>query len=109
MNVSKPVAASDEGVVIGFQYPYLCQKAIEDQELQDALTNGLSRLVDQQLNLIFLPNDQWLKIRKDYLNKRQSKDDSSQASPEEHSEQTPEIITKAQELFGKENIDVEED
>lgn len=109
MNVSKPVAASDEGVVIGFQYPYLCQKAIEDQELQDALTNGLSRLVDQQLNLIFLPNDQWLKIRKDYLNKRQSKDDSSQASPEENSEQTPEIITKAQELFGKENIDVEED
>lgn len=109
MNVSKPVAASDEGVVIGFQYPYLCQKAIEDQELQDALTNGLSRLVDRQLNLIFLPNDQWLKIRKDYLNKRQSKDDSSQASPEENSEQTPEIITKAQELFGKENIDVEED
>ena len=109
MNVSKPVAASDEGVVIGFQYPYLCQKAIEDQELQDALTNGLSRLVDQQLNLIFLPNDQWLKIRKDYLNKRQSKDDSSQASPEENSEQPPEIITKAQELFGKENIDVEED
>ncbi len=109
MNVSKPVAASDEGVVIGFQYPYLCQKAIEDQELQDVLTNGLSRLVDQQLNLIFLPNDQWLKIRKDYLNKRQSKDDSSQASPEENSEQTPEIITKAQELFGKENIDVEED
>lgn len=109
MNVSKPVAASDEGVVIGFQYPYLCQKAIEDQELQDALTNGLSRLVDQQLNLIFLPNDQWLKIRKDYLNKRQSKDDNSQASPEANSEQTPEIITKAQELFGKENIDVEED
>lgn len=109
MNVSKPVAASDEGVVIGFQYPYLCQKAIEDQELQDALTNGLGRLVDQQLNLIFLPNDQWLKIRKDYLNKRQSKDDSSQVSPEANSEQTPEIITKAQELFGKENIDVEED
>ena len=27
MSVSRPVAASSEGVVIGFEYPYLCQKA----------------------------------------------------------------------------------
>lgn len=118
MSVSKPVAASSEGVVIGFEYPYLCQKAIDDRELQDALTNGLSRLVDQNLSLLFLPNEQWLKIRQDYLEKR--KDGKANAQPAAQAEndaadpqseepaQRP-IVAEAQKLFGKEAVQVKED
>lgn len=116
MSVSKPVAASSEGVVIGFEYPYLCQKAIDDCELQDALTNGLSRLVDQDLNLLFLPNEQWLKIRKDYLAKRkggnvkptvQVEDEAADLQIEESTQ--PSIVAEAQRLFGKEAVQVKED
>ena len=118
MSVSKPVAASSEGVVIGFEYPYLCQKAIDDRELQDALTNGLSRLVDQNLSLLFLPNEQWLKIRQDYLAKRkngkanaqpaaQAENDAADSQSEEPAQ--PPIVAEAQKLFGKEAVQVKED
>lgn len=118
MSVSKPVAASSEGVVIGFEYPYLCQKAIDDRELQDALTNGLSRLVDQNLNLLFLPNEQWLKIRKDYLAKRKggkvnaqpaAQAEDNAADPQIEEPAQPSIVAEAQKLFGKEAVQVRED
>ena len=118
MSVSRPVAASSEGVVIGFEYPYLCQKAIDDRELQDALTNGLSRLVDQDLSLLFLPNEQWLKIRKDYLAKRKvGKTNAQPAAPAEENAADPQIeepaqppiVAEAQKLFGKEAVQVKED
>lgn len=118
MSVSKPVAASSEGVVIGFEYPYLCQKAIDDCELQDALTNGLSRLVDQNLSLLFLPNEQWLKIRQDYLAKRKNGKANAQpaaqaendaADPQSEEPAQPPIVAEAQKLFGKEAVQVKED
>lgn len=118
MSVSRPVAASSEGVVIGFEYPYLCQKAIDDRELQDALTNGLSRLVDQDLSLLFLPNEQWLKIRKDYLAKRKVGKTNAQptapaennaADPQSEEPAQPPIVAEAQKLFGKEAVQVKED
>ena len=118
MSVSRPVAASSEGVVIGFEYPYLCQKAIDDRELQDALTNGLSRLVDQNLSLLFLPNEQWLKIRQDYLAKRKNGKANAQpaaqaendaADPQIEEPAQPLIVAEAQKLFGKEAVQVKED
>lgn len=118
MSVSKPVAASSEGVVIGFEYPYLCQKAIDDRELQDALTNGLSRLVDQNLSLLFLPNEQWLKIRQDYFEKRKDGKANAQpaaqaendaADPQSEEPAQPPIVAEAQKLFGKEAVQVKED
>lgn len=118
MSVSKPVAASSEGVVIGFEYPYLCQKAIDDRELQDALTNGLSRLVDQNLSLLFLPNEQWLKIRQNYLEKRKDGKANAQpaaqaendaADPQSEEPAQPPIVAEAQKLFGKEAVQVKED
>ena len=118
MSVSRPVAASSEGVVIGFEYPYLCQKAIDDRELQDALTNGLSRLVDQNLSLLFLPNEQWLKIRQDYLAKRKNgKANAQPAAPAEENAADPQIeepaqppiVAEAQKLFGIEAVQVKED
>lgn len=118
MSVSKPVAASSEGVVIGFEYPYLCQKAIDDRELQDALTNGLSRLVDQNLSLLFLPNEQWLKIRQNYLAKRKNGKANAQpaaqaendtADPQSEEPAQPPIVAEAQKLFGKEAVQVKED
>ena len=108
MNVSQPVAASENGVVIGFQYPYLCQKAIEDQALQDALENGLGRLVSGKLSLIFLPKEQWLKIREDYLNNRKTSENNS-TDNDSSVDDVPEVVKKAQEIFGKENIEVSKD
>lgn len=118
MSVSRPVAASAAGVVIGFEYPYLCQKAMDDSELQNALKNGLSRLVDRELNLLFLPNDQWLQIRKDYLDKRKANSTSNHSEPLHKREETdveskendqPAIVANAQKLFGKEVVQIKDD
>src|SRR5699024_10003362 len=59
MHVSEPVAASENGVVVGFEYAFLCQKALEDQELIDTLENGLDRLIGKVPSLVLIPVENW--------------------------------------------------
>lgn len=113
MHVSKPVAASDSGVIVAFDYSFLFQKAQSDQELIDALENGLDRLSGTALRIIFVPENDWPQIRKDYLNGKKS--GNGQAEPEEVSEEdTPQdseapVVQKAKELFGPEILDIKND
>ncbi len=47
MHVSKPVAASHDGVVVAFDYGFLYQKAGNDQDLMDALQNGMDKYLEE--------------------------------------------------------------
>ena len=72
MHVSEPVAASKNGVVVGFEYAFLCQKALEDQELIDTLENGLDRLIGKVPSLVLIPVENWPEIRSNYLKQRKN-------------------------------------
>ncbi|VDG24850.1 DNA polymerase III subunit gamma/tau [Lactiplantibacillus mudanjiangensis] len=96
MHVAKPVAASDEGVVVAFDYPFLYQKAIDDQALMDALGNGLDRLMGHSPKLVCVPKEQWPQIRKDYLATHQPEmSEAASQAPEK-----PAVVDQAQQLFG---------
>lgn len=124
MNVSKPVAASHDGVVVSFEYPFLFQKASTDEELQDALGNGLDRILNYVPEFVFIPAEQWPEIRKGYIiaQKNSGKDvrEESENSSIENSKQNddnnnekqdnePKIVKQATQLFGKDIIDVKDD
>ncbi|WP_203649537.1 DNA polymerase III subunit gamma/tau [Secundilactobacillus yichangensis] len=120
MGVSKPVAASPDGAIIAFDYAFLQQRANADQELNDALENGLDRLTHKVPKLVFVPTDQWPQIRKTYLEQHQvtgqdnqeadsSSQDDGQASTGEAQSKDEPVVDKAKELFGNDIIDVKAD
>lgn len=117
MHVSEPVAASENGVVVSFEYAFLCQKALEDQELIDTLENGLDRLIGKVPSLVLIPVENWPEIRSNYLKQRkngavviaddtneQSQDNDDQSAPTQ-----PTIIQKAEELFGTDIVEIKND
>lgn len=117
MHVSEPVAASENGVVVGFEYAFLCQKALEDQELIDTLENGLDRLIGKVPSLVLIPVENWPEIRSNYLKQRKNgavviADDTNEQSQDNDDQSTPTqptIIQKAEELFGKDIVEIKND
>ncbi|GAX06473.1 DNA polymerase III subunit gamma/tau [Secundilactobacillus pentosiphilus] len=120
MGVSKPVAASPDGAIIAFDYAFLQQRANADQELNDALENGLDRLTHKVPKLVFVPTDQWPQIRKTYLQQHQvtgqdnqesddATQDNGQPSDDAPATQAKPVVDKAKELFGDDVIDVKSD
>lgn len=125
MHVSKPVAASSDGVIVSFEYPIFFQKAQSNRELTDALENNLDRLTGRAPQIVFVPDNQWPKIRKDYLashqdelKNRQHSGDAAADTPDTGSEAAPSqddtpaakpIVKKAAELFGKDILDIKND
>ena len=117
MHVSEPVAASENGVVVGFEYAFLCQKALEDQELIDTLENGLDRLIGKVPSLVLIPVENWPEIRSNYLNQRKNgtvviTDDTNEQSQDNNDQSAstqPTIIQKAEELFGTDIVEIKND
>lgn len=114
MHVSQPVAASEAAVVVSFEYDYLCQKAMEDQQLIDTIENGLDRLTGKIPELVFIPANKWPKIRQDYLKQRRNQPVSKPMAEEpiiqeESKEKEINVAQKAQELFGNEIVEIKND
>lgn len=117
MHVSEPVAASENGVVVGFEYAFLCQKALEDQELIDTLENGLDRLIGKVPSLVLIPVENWPEIRSNYLKQRKNgavvitddTNEQSQGNNDQSASTQPTIIQKAEELFGTDIVEIKND
>lgn len=117
MHVSEPVAASENGVVVGFEYAFLCQKALEDQELIDTLENGLDRLIGKVPSLVLIPVENWPEIRSNYLKQRKNGavvitddiNEQSQDNNDQSASTQPTIIQKAEELFGTDIVEIKND
>lgn len=95
MHVAQPVAASDAGVVVAFDYAFVYQKAIDDQTLIDALGNGLDRLMGQAPKIVCVPKDQWPQIRKDYLATHQPG-----GKPAAETKPAEPVVDQAKHMFG---------
>ncbi|MDG2977373.1 DNA polymerase III subunit gamma/tau [Latilactobacillus curvatus] len=104
MKVSEPVAASQSGVVVAFNYAILFERASNDQDLLNILENGLNRLTGNPFKVVLVPHDVWPEIRQEYLqnhavpNQQVTTDDEAEATPKP--EQKPAVVEQAQALFG---------
>ncbi|CAM3183022.1 DNA polymerase III subunit gamma/tau [Lactiplantibacillus plajomi] len=96
MHVAQPVAASDDGLVVAFDYAIIYQKATDDQTLIDALSNGLDRLMGQSPKIVCVPKDQWPQIRRDYLATHQP----GGAPAKEQPEKAAPVVDQAKNMFG---------
>jgi len=107
-------------VIVTFQFDFLCQRAQNDQQLEDTLENGLDRLIGRVPRLIFMPQEQWPQIRQDYLNgqkagKKGTADHAEKENGQAKKSSTPKkaeadpVVDEALKLFGDEIVDIKND
>ncbi|WP_413627577.1 DNA polymerase III subunit gamma/tau [Fructilactobacillus vespulae] len=109
MHVSKPVAASDSGIVVAFDYSFLYQKAGTDTGLMDALENGMDQIFGKVPDIIFVAKEEWPGIRKEYLanNPNLKNHNKVETKPTKEPEENK-TVSKAKELFGNDIIKIED-
>lgn len=96
---SKPVAASEDAVIVSFKYEIHCSLFMEHKEtVESVLTNSLAHYT-----IIPIPEEDWQPLREQYIaeqgkNRRQSAGEK-EANP---------VVEKAKELFGEDIVEVRE-
>jgi len=85
MKASTPVAASPTGLIVSFEYDILCQKATNDAELIEAVSEYLRRLIGHSPQMICVPAEQWPTIRNTYIKQNKDRLKAKKAAPAETS------------------------
>lgn len=117
---TEPVAASENAFVLKFKYEIHCLMASENSSLRSGLADALSSQTGIAYDVVYVPEEGWLSVREDFiksnkLGKGSSEDQSSE--PEEvldfvreaEVENADPIVQEAENIFGKDFIEVHED
>ncbi|ESU34577.1 DNA polymerase III subunit gamma/tau [Bacillus sp. 17376] len=103
LNEAEPVAASDEAVVIKFKYEIHCQMAMENTRFTEIVSGAMNDYTGKRMQLIGVPEDQWLKIRENFISQRGDGATEGQADATEDP-----LIAEAKKLFGDELIQIQD-
>lgn len=118
LKASEPVAASSRGLVIAFEYEIVCGRAMDDEELQLAVHNNLSRLVDYAPDVVCITKESWPKIRQSFIHQTKetsessgiettSQSENSEIVEAEQTDQTQkQVVNEAVAMFGEELVEV---
>ncbi|MFT9599805.1 DNA polymerase III subunit gamma/tau [Mesobacillus sp.] len=103
LNEAEPVAASDEAVVIKFKYEIHCQMAMENTRFIETVSGAMNDYTGKRMQVIGVPEDQWLKIRENFISQRGDGATEGQANTTEDP-----LIAEAKKLFGDELIQIQD-
>ncbi|MTD41379.1 DNA polymerase III subunit gamma/tau [Erwinia sp. CPCC 100877] len=119
LKASEPVAAGPKGLVVAFDYEIVCGRAMEDEELQLALHNNLSRLVsDYAPEMVCITKESWPKLRQSFISQNkeaignhadgEAKAGGTQLTDDETPQAPPnnELVDEAVALFGQDLVEV---
>jgi DNA polymerase III subunit gamma/tau len=98
---AEPVAASSQAFVIKFKYEIHCQMAMDNIKFTDTISTVLSNLTGKRLQVVGVPEEQWLQIRESFI-------DHQKHDPESNLDEMGEdpIVAEARKLFGDELIEI---
>lgn len=121
LKASEPVAAGPNGLVLSFDYEIVGQRASNDEDLQLAIHNNLSRLIDYAPEIVCITQESWPGLRKSFLSqhKEMMQNGAPLAEPtteitllpDEPEEGSAEktIVDEAMQLFGENLVEVVND
>ncbi len=124
LSEAEPVAASVDSFVLKFKYDIHCSMAIDNASLQAGLTEALSSRTGKHYEVVYVPEEAWLKVRADFirnhnLDKPNEKSDEQAEENvandtmdflEEAEQETADpIVSEAEKIFGKDAIEVYDD
>lgn len=120
LKASEPVMTSPKGIVVAFDYEIVCARATDDEEMQLAFNNNLSRLMDYTPEMVCITRESWPKLRQSFINQNQGSLNHSEPENEmarladeppvtnEHSQENP-VVDEAIAMFGEELVEVLDD
>ncbi|MGN1284476.1 MAG: DNA polymerase III subunit gamma/tau, partial [Candidatus Limosilactobacillus intestinavium] len=108
LELSKPVAASPDGVVVSFDNGFLLQKASVGS-LADNINQGLEKITGSERHVVFVPSAKWPQIRHDFLADRgyfDKQKGSQVADPvkETAKKEQDQITKQATQMFGSADV-----
>lgn len=123
LNTAKPLAASPDGMVVGFDFEIFRDKTFRDETLIQFLMEQIQTLSgsEHERTLVLITNEEWSDLRSTWVQQhhvKQSKADVEQAAqpaPEENAIDLPEdeapapVVQKAREMFGADLVEVHAD
>lgn len=122
LNDAEPVAASSNAFVLKFKYDIHCQMAMENKTFSTSFPQLVANLTGTMYEVLYVPEENWLKIREDFIREnglKQSARDTGEENSTENADsmellQTMEkasedpLIVEAEKLFGKEFVEVQD-
>ncbi|WP_321387010.1 DNA polymerase III subunit gamma/tau [uncultured Enterococcus sp.] len=125
LKATEPVAGSPTSMVLAFDYEIFCGRAASDSEIQLAIQNNLSRLINYTPEIVCITRESWPSIRKTFIEQNKGQTVSSEADvseldatdavqmPEDEQESessnSQEVIDQAMNMFGADIVEVVND
>ena len=95
---SKPVAASEDSLIVSFKYEIHCSLFMEHREVvESVLANSLAHHT-----IIPIPDEDWQQVRQQYI------DEQGQNQPKKEEKVTDPVIDEAKRLFGEDIVEIRE-
>lgn len=98
VNSAHPVAASQSGFVLAFDYPLLAKKAQSDEVLLTKMIEAANRILKREVAIEYVSDDEWQKMRQKFIQTMKSK-----------KQKDLDIVTQAKTLFGSDLVEVRDD
>ncbi|AQQ51695.1 DNA polymerase III subunit gamma/tau [Planococcus lenghuensis] len=119
LNDAEPVAASANAFVLKFKYDIHCQMASDNQTFAAAFNQLLQQYTGKSYDPVFVPDENWLKIREDFIKTNGLKQQTDESEESESNDDNPfgagaaaeedPFIAEAERLFGKDFVEVHDD
>ena len=98
MNIIGDVNGKD-AIIIAFEYAFIYKKA-QESNLNTEVTKVISKLLGKDVLVIFIIKDKWQRVRQEFLNDRQKKQQSKEISEQNVA------VDQAKKIFGENNIEI---
>src|SRR5699024_11039072 len=106
---SEPVAASETHVLIKFEEEIHCEIVNKDDEKRENIENVVCNIIDKTVKVVGDPDDQWMRVRAQYLQNRKrgtSPEEEKKGEASAKANEEVDVVQKAKDLFGESTVNV---
>jgi len=105
-------AAGPEGIILSFNNEFICGRIINEERVRDEFENSVGRIYGDAKKIVYVPKNRWLNIRQEYIRQMQSgtiPKDAAEIPSDQIKEHEDDIVQEAEDIFGKDLIEIKED
>lgn len=105
-------AAGPEGIILSFNNEFICGRIINEERVRDEFENSVGRIYGDAKKIVYVPKNRWLNIRQGYIKQMRSgtiPKDAAEIPSDQTKEHEDDIVQEAEDIFGKDLIEIKED
>ncbi len=105
-------AAGPEGIILSFNNEFICGRIINEERVRDEFENSVGRIYGDAKKIVYVPKNRWLNIRQEYIKQMRSgtiPKDAVEIPSDQTKEHEDDIVQEAEDIFGKDLIEIKED